>query len=75
MRRLLVNLLIALNATQFADVTLLDKSCDSTLSKINLMNFYNWQKNQVNLINIWQMSWQSHNLHHDQTKHPKAASK
>jgi hypothetical protein len=22
------------------------------------------------LINIWQMSWQSHTLHHDQTKHP-----
>ena len=22
------------------------------------------------LINIWQMSWQSHNLNHDQTKHP-----
>ena len=23
-----------------------------------------------NLNNIWQMSWQSHTLHHDQTKHP-----
>ena len=22
------------------------------------------------IINIWQMSWQSHTLHHDQTKHP-----
>ena len=22
------------------------------------------------LINIWQMSWQSHNLNQDQTKHP-----
>ena len=38
MRRLLVNLLVALNATQFADVTLLDKSCDSSFSKINLID-------------------------------------
>ena len=38
MRRLLVNLLVALNATQFADVTLLDKSCDSCFSKINLID-------------------------------------
>jgi hypothetical protein len=24
------------------------------------------------LINIWQMSWRSHDLHHDQTMHPTA---
>ena len=38
MRHLLVNLLVALNATQFADVTLLDKRCDSSFSKINLID-------------------------------------
>ena len=28
------------------------------------------QTTALYLINIWQMSWQSHTLHHDQNKHP-----
>ena len=37
-------------------------------TKIPFSQFICWVYSY--LINIWQMSWQSHDLHHDQTKHP-----
>ena len=35
-----------------------------------LLDILDFVKVLIHLINNWQMSWQSHDLHHDQTKHP-----